>query len=120
MQKKFHNLFLNLRIGFYQFRCAASGLFQSRPPHRFLTIEEAFIIALENYVPEPYDGFAVLLRTQDSISYDSGNSGLWKQLVKHLDIVDVPGDHDSMFQQPFVKVLATTIANYLDGGPAKK
>jgi amino acid adenylation domain-containing protein len=115
VQRKFHNFFMNLRIVLYQFLRGALS-FRATPLKGFLTVEEAFIIALENYVPEPYDGFAVLLRTKDSTSYNPANAELWSKLVKRLDVVDVPGDHDSMFQPPSVGVLANTIATYLEGG----
>jgi len=116
VKQKAHNLAMNVRIMSYEFLSACAPAFRAASLRDFLTVEEAFIIALENYVPEPYDGTAALLRTGDSISYDPENAGLWSGLVKGLDIVDVPGDHESMFQQPNVRVLADTIASYLEGG----
>jgi amino acid adenylation domain-containing protein len=119
VRQKTHNLSTNLRIALYQSLNAGALALRATPPKDFLTVEEAFILALENYVPEPYDGPAVLLRTKDSNSYHPRNAGLWSKLVKRLEVVGVPGDHDSMFQEPNVKVLANIIASYLEGGGSR-
>jgi thioesterase domain-containing protein len=116
IQRKSRNFSMNLRIAWYQFVNAGAGRFRATPTRAFLTVEEAFMVALKNYVPEAYEGFAVLLRTKDSNSYHPGNAGLWGKLVSRLDVVDVPGEHDSMFQEPNVSVIADTIASYLEGG----
>ena len=81
--------------------------------------DEAFVLALGKYVPDPYEGSAVLLLTSDSILYNPGNAKSWARFVKRLEVIDVPGDHESMFRQPNVKVLADTIASVLDERPAK-
>jgi thioesterase domain-containing protein len=107
---------VNLKIFRYQSVDACARFFKTAPPSGQLTIEEAFILALQNYVPEPYPGTAVLVGTRDSNSYDPENANAWRRLVKQFEEVEVPGDHDSMFDYPNVPVLAKTIARFLERG----
>jgi hypothetical protein len=82
-----------------------------------LTIEESFVKALEQYVPESYSGRVVLFRTIDSDYYNPDATLGWSELVPTgIDIVDVQGDHDTMFLEPQVETLGRKITAYLDLG----
>lgn len=119
-QRKAHNIAMNLRIMLYQIQSACAYLLRAPAPTSFLTIEEVFVRALEKYVPQPYAGHAVLFRTKDSGSYDPDNVHAWDRIVRHgLDVVDVLGDHESMFKEPYAKSLADAISHYLHGGTSE-
>jgi amino acid adenylation domain-containing protein len=118
LARKIHNFFMNARIVLYQSLSSAAHACRIDGPGPFLTVEEAFLLALDQYVLEPYEGSAVLLRTEDSFYDNPENAVAWGRLVKRLDVLNVPGDHDSMFQQPHVRVLADTIAGYLENRSA--
>jgi amino acid adenylation domain-containing protein len=116
IKRKFHNVAMNFRIVMYQIQSACAFLLKARAPVTFLTIEEVFIQALEKYNPQPYSRPAVLFRTKDSAPYDPDNVQDWERIIPHgLDVVDVFGDHESMFQEPNAESLAQAIAQYLEG-----
>lgn len=120
VQRKAHNVFMNLRIMLYRIQSACANVLRAPSPASILTVEEVFIRALEEYVPAPYVGRAVLFRTKDSDSYDPDYVCTWEKLVRRgLDVVDVVGDHESMFEEPQARTLANAIANYLDGGASE-
>ena len=117
LQRKAHNVLLNLRIMLYQIQGACANVLGIPAPASFLTVEEVFIRALDKYVPQPYLGSAVLFRTKDSDCYDPDNARTWSKLVRRgLDVVDVVGDHETMFEEPQVKDLANAITSYLEAG----
>jgi len=91
-----------------------------------IAIEAAFRRALTRYTVRPFDGQTLLLRPRPEIHYrlpdgtrlqanrnvvldDNG----WTPFVKHLEIVEVPGDHDSMVLEPCVRVLAERVRSRL-------
>lgn len=117
-RSKTHNISMNLRIVLFQCWNALARAVNAESPRDFLTVEEAFLLALDRYQPEPYDSPAVLLRTEESAYCNPQSTTIWQRLVPRLDIVNVDGDHDRMFQPPHVKALAATIAKYL--GDAKR
>ncbi|TCM49658.1 acyl transferase domain-containing protein [Rhizobium sp. PP-F2F-G48] len=82
-------------------------------------IESAFRRALLRYELNRYDGSVTLLRpkpavhyvlpgrrrlnaTRDTILDDNG----WTPHIDRLSVIEVPGDHDSMVLEPYVRVLA--------------
>lgn len=85
-------------------------------------IQAAFLRSLAAYRGRKYGGRVLLLRPPLSVSYNLRDGRLlnsersllredngWRPLVNDLEIVEVPGDHDSMVLEPNVRVLA----NYL-------
>lgn len=100
-------------------------------------IESAFYRALEVYRPVPLDVTIALFRPKLSPKYllpngtrlnherrpifsDNG----WTPLVRHVEVCEVPGDHDSMVLEPNVRVLAARLRDILvsaepepQGGP---
>lgn len=116
-RQKAHNVRLNMRILFYRLKSESKDSTQRGPANVSLTIEEAFVSALEQYTPEPYSGPAVLFRTAGSDYYNRDATLGWSQLIPTgIDIVDIGGDHDTMFVEPQVQVLGNEITRYLGLG----
>lgn len=90
-------------------------------------IEAAFRTALGRYTVRPWKGSIKLYRPKLPIAFDLGNGRLlnsqrdyvhedngWRPFVGSVDIVEVPGDHDSMVLEPSVRVLARHIRGAID------
>lgn len=91
-----------------------------------LRIEAAFRNALPLYQVKPYDGTVSLFRPRPEVLYRLSGGRLlqpgrniiledngWSPFVQNLDIQEVPGDHDSMVLEPFVRVLADHVRRRL-------
>lgn len=85
-------------------------------------IETAFRQALELYDVQPYAGPVTLFRPKGVVLYRlSGGRRLqegrtillddngWTPLIADLTVIEVPGDHDSMVLEPFVRVLSNRL-----------
>jgi thioesterase domain-containing protein/acyl carrier protein len=83
------------------------------------TIEAAFRASLQRYTVEPQDVPTWLFRPALDRCHDLGNGRFanrareivladngWTPYVRRLEIVEVPGDHDSMVLEPNVRSLA--------------
>jgi thioesterase domain-containing protein/acyl carrier protein len=93
-----------------------------------LTVEKAFREALGRYRVERLPVRAWLFRPAQDRYYDLGagryagrsreivlpDNG-WTPFVERLDVVEVPGDHDSMVLEPNVRSLATGMGRVLGG-----
>lgn len=91
-----------------------------------LAIENAFRAALPRYELKPYPGRVLLLRPKLNIIYRlsggrtlqegrnlaMGDNG-WTPHVRDLTVQEVPGDHDSMVLEPFVRILADRVKKRL-------
>jgi thioesterase domain-containing protein len=101
---------------------------ETAPAEQFhnLRIEAAFRNALPRYKVKPYDGAVALFRPKPEVLYRlSGGRRLqpgrniilddngWLPFVRNLDVQEVPGDHDSMVLEPFVRVLAEHVRSRL-------
>ncbi len=86
-----------------------------KPSARTLDVEEAFLLALRNYVPQTYDGAATLFRAKDELcSYSDPTLG-WGELVKgRLEILEISGDHDTILHEPHIGMLARVLNSCLD------
>jgi amino acid adenylation domain-containing protein len=116
-RRKAHNFRMNCRILLYQLRSSSRRSRGSGSRSVALTIEESFVRALEQYTPEPYSGRVVLFRTIDSDTYNPEAVLGWNELIPTgIDIVEVQGDHDTMFLEPQVESLGREISSYLDIG----
>ncbi|HWB61497.1 MAG TPA: hypothetical protein VG733_18590, partial [Chthoniobacteraceae bacterium] len=78
---------------------------------RTMRVHEAHIQALANYQPSLYEGKLTLVRAEnpnDGFEFDSelGWGGL---AVDGIEIHDVPGEHETIFHEPNVRVLAATM-----------
>jgi len=116
-RRKAHNFRMNWRILMFQSRRTSRTSSGGNSSSMGLTIEESFVRALEQYVPEPYSGRVILFRTIDSDYYNPDATLGWSELIPTgMDIVDVQGDHDTMFLEPQVETLGREITAYLDLG----
>ncbi len=95
------------------------------------TIEAAFRAALPRYRVAPYDGRVVLYRPKLEKLYDLGGgrfANRWREIVLEdngwgaqladLEVIEVPGDHDSMVLEPNVRVLATRLRRAIEAAEA--
>ncbi|WP_234186593.1 type I polyketide synthase [Shinella sp. NM-101] len=85
-------------------------------------IESAFLRALQRYELKPYAGAVTLLRPKPVVHYRlTGGRRLqksrnillddngWTPHIPNLCVHEVPGDHDSMVLEPYVRVLAERV-----------
>jgi hypothetical protein len=73
-------------------------------------IEERNLQASKNYQPKPYPGKITLLRATEwlgGIGYEIDEQLGWGNLAgAGVEIYDVPGDHFTLLEKPFVKTVA--------------
>ena len=83
-------------------------------PKRFQKIKEMNTYAFRNYVPQYYSDRVHLFKAKDVelVKYDI--AALWKGLSQCVDIVEVPGDHLTLTEEPNVQILAHILRNYLN------
>jgi thioesterase domain-containing protein len=96
------------RIRYHQWRQEALP-FAVREAH----ITHAFDTAVHRYVIRPYDGPVTLYKartTNASFDHVDGSLG-WAELIPELEVVEVPGDHETVMNEPNVQVLI----NHLKG-----
>jgi thioesterase domain-containing protein len=92
-------------------------------------IESAFRRALLRYPVRPYEGPVTVYRPRPEVYYRlSGGRRLmqnrnivlddngWSEHVDDLNVVEVPGDHDSMVLEPHVRVLAAHLRRTIEQG----
>ena len=67
-------------------------------------------VAIQNYKLQPYNGHLVLFRALeqdfDEGAYDLGWSSIFSQ---GIEVHDLPGDHDRIFLEPNIEVLASSL-----------
>jgi amino acid adenylation domain-containing protein len=90
-------------------------------PEPLRVINAANDVADRVYVGAEYEGGAILFRGSSRIAGDSPDPSLgWASAVRGgLEIVDVPGDHFSLVEEPHAQVLARELAARIDGPPGK-
>lgn len=73
-------------------------------PHalRYREIERVHYHALTTFRPQPFDGHAVLFRASAQPFCKSGHESLgWSgYLLGGVEVIDMPGDHDHLIEQP--------------------
>ena len=64
-------------------------------------------VAIKHYKLRPYDGKLILFRAAEQ-EYDSGPRDLgWSEIfTQGVDIHDIPGDHERIFLEPSIDILA--------------
>jgi len=77
-------------------------------PPALKEVREALHLASANYAPRPYPGRITFFRPAEKSIRDSDDPQAgWVELaVGGLEIVDVPGDHNNILDEPQVRVLA--------------
>src|SRR5690606_8747411 len=71
--------------------------------------------AMHNYLISPYDGDIYLVRAkiQNFYVHEQKYYG-WKPYVNNIHIIDMEGDHNSMFEEPLVQELGKNVQLILD------
>ncbi|MBL1210547.1 thioesterase domain-containing protein [Geminocystis sp. GBBB08] len=71
-------------------------------------IMKAITIAIKNYKIEPYQGVITLINTEmDLVKMNSDSQRGWGEIaLEGLEMYDIPGDHNDMLKEPYVKLLA--------------
>ena len=83
-------------------------------PRSFRAAYHVNWFAARNYTPGYYAGRIVLFKANDhswpeELPFDLG----WGVLIKSVEIIQIPGDHVSLFDEPSVSVLGDQIAEVL-------
>jgi len=85
-------------------------------PEPIRRVESAGRQALANYVPLPYAGSAVVFRATDletPLAYDPVL--WWREVVQgSFTVLNIPGDHHAIIQNPSVALLARQLRESLD------
>lgn len=86
------------------------------PNYRLLRVQEGHEKALNEYRPSVYPGKLTLIRAEnpnDGFEFDSelGWGGL---ATGGIEIHDVPGEHESIFHEPHVRILAATMKECIE------
>jgi thioesterase domain-containing protein/acyl carrier protein len=78
-------------------------------------LESILHVASSGYLPPPYPGRMILFQAAERPHGPHWDLRFgWRELVKgHLEVYDVPGGHEGMFQEPHVQVMAGRIRESL-------
>jgi thioesterase domain-containing protein len=104
-----------LRIRFSQKRGAPLPL-ELREQH----ITRAFDQAASRYVPQPYGGPVTLYRarTINTFLAHVGPTLGWGDVIEHLEIVEVPGDHETLMVEPNVAMVIRHLKELISAASA--
>lgn len=70
--------------------------------------------AAYDYVPQPYSQAITLFKVAEQSDANQLDETLgWSELVKNIQLHEVPGNHLSLLKQPHVQVLAQQLKHYL-------
>jgi thioesterase domain-containing protein len=80
----------------------------------------AFLEAADRYRAQPYAGRTILYRASHVAApfRHAGPKHGWDELLPNIDVVEVPGDHDSLVYEPNVTIMTTHLAAALRGARA--
>src|SRR5690606_33476167 len=74
---------------------------------RQVQLRKAHEKAMESYVPGPFAGRLTLFRAMvGGDKFEIGEDYGWEELVDELDIVDIPGNHISVFHKENIAAIA--------------
>ena len=77
-------------------------------------IEEINYLAIKSYVPEIYKGKVTFFSAEEEVCPEENLTG-WRVLATGgVDVVDVPGDHQTMIRDPHVAALAQRLEEVID------
>lgn len=103
--RKFRNWKMQARIHFLPWKNNPS----------LLNTEEAFMVALKNYVAQPYSGSAILFTTEDELGRYSDLTLGWGPFIRGgLECRTISGDHETLLFEPHIGRLAAVIRDCLD------
>jgi thioesterase domain-containing protein/acyl carrier protein len=88
---------------------------EPRIPDQFRRLLETHYQAMREYHPKPYPGRVTLFRARTRPLFRlHGNDLGWRKLAAgSLDVITVPGNHESMLEEPNVSVLAQSLLTHL-------
>jgi thioesterase domain-containing protein len=108
----FRNLFRRIRLDLSRMLWVIGDLIQRRANRRLAVAprepSKAVFVAAREYRPRPYAGHVMLFRSavQSVGPYHDAKQG-WGLLVGDgLEVCEMPGDHEDMFREPYVQLLA--------------
>lgn len=89
------------------------------PEHRRRLIE-AHYQAIKNYRPQPYNGSVTLFRARSRPAFNSQDPEIgWKKIAgDNVEVNEVPGSHEGMFKEPYVRTLAAALKANLERAQA--
>ena len=104
LRRRLDDLSARLKVRFYRS--------QGKPlpvPLRDQLLTSTFVAASDRYRPRPYSGSVVLYRAAKVAPEfrHAGPRNGWDELAPNLEVVDVPGDHDSLVYEPNVGVMTS-------------
>lgn len=75
-----------------------------------LDLEQIMRVSVLDYEPQPYPGTVLMLRPTERPKGRYADSAVgWRELVPNLQVVDIPGNHSSMFSEPNAKRMAEAL-----------
>jgi thioesterase domain-containing protein len=104
-KRKYKNWWWQLRSNFGQ--TSAQSLKQT-----LRNIEESNYRAAKQYVPHAYPGRVTFFCASEEVSAEENIAG-WQTLAAAVEVVRVPGDHQTMIQLPHVAQLAKQLTDCL-------
>jgi amino acid adenylation domain-containing protein len=81
-------------------------------------IEEYNYLASKKYLPQVYPGRVTFFCATAEVSADENIAG-WKTLASEVEVIPVPGDHQTMIREPEVQELAARLQECLDRAQRK-
>lgn len=97
-------------------RTAGAAFDLTRLSEAYRKLLEYHFQLLFDYVPQAYSGRVTLLRAraQPLTRFQAGDLG-WSGLAQGgVDVIDVPGSHDTLLKEPYVRVLARRLRACLE------
>ncbi|MBR8839548.1 MAG: amino acid adenylation domain-containing protein [Stigonema ocellatum SAG 48.90 = DSM 106950] len=95
---------------------------------RYYKLFKAHVQAMRNYVPQAYPHSMTLLKANEEIIHDFENPefhtddpllGWGKFSSQPIQVIEVPGDHFSMFIEPHIQELARLLKICIDNAPCR-
>jgi thioesterase domain-containing protein len=108
-------VFAKLNTRAIRYAClVAAKLHLTRVPAFMRSAYDINYVAVQNYVPQPYDGKLILFRASEQNDsrgpYDLGWGHLFSEGV---EIHDLTGDHERIFLEPNIDLLASSLRDCL-------
>ena len=83
-------------------------------PPALLNMKRVYEAAGMNYMPKKYEGTVTLFLAMEQGRENGHQNELgWIGFANQVEVIDVPGDHNSMVQEPNVKALTAQIETAL-------
>jgi 3-oxoacyl-(acyl-carrier-protein) synthase/thioesterase domain-containing protein/acyl carrier protein len=90
------------------------------PPVALGAVADAWDVAIADYHPAPYEGNAVLFRvradrSRGELDFSEDEQNGWGGVILGgIEIIDVPGSHTSIVEEPHVRALAQSVQGVLE------